>query len=151
VGGRLHAIEVLGMLGGAVLAVSVFLPWYATDPGNRLATIDGSRGAQSCWEVHPILRWLMLAAALAPFVVAYVVVTGRQLSWARGQMTAMTSIAAMGLIFFNGAIDRPGTPSSAISLRYGWLLAVMGAMLMFSSAARRSSSRQRARKPSGTI
>ncbi|MEA2393015.1 MAG: hypothetical protein QOJ82_906 [Solirubrobacteraceae bacterium] len=150
-GGRLHAIEFLGMLGGAVLAASVFLPWYATDPENRFAAINGVRGAQSCWDVHPILRWLMLAAAVAPFVLAYIIVTDQQLSWARGEMTAVTSIAAMGLIFFNGALDRPGDPSSAISLRYGWFLAVIGAMLMFSSAARRSSSHERARKPPGTI
>jgi hypothetical protein len=151
VGGRLQLNDFLGMLGGAVLAVSVFLPWYRTDPANGFASIDGHRGAQSCWDVHPILRWLVLAAAVAPFVLAYIVAADRQLSWTKGEMTAITSIAALGLIFFNGALARPGSPPSAISLDYGWLLAVVGSILMFSAAARRTTSQQRARKPPGTI
>ena len=32
------------MAGGALLALSVFLPWYGTDPNNRFARIDGVRG-----------------------------------------------------------------------------------------------------------
>ena len=107
------------MLGGALLALSVFLPWYGTDSGNRFAKIDGARGDQSCWEAHPILRWLLLAAAVAPFILAYIIATDTQLSWARGEMTMVISIAALGLIFYNGVIDRPGAPSSAISVRYG--------------------------------
>jgi hypothetical protein len=130
-GGRLHRNELMGMAGGALLALSVFLPWYGTDPNNRFARIDGARGDQSCWEVHPILRWLMLAASVAPFILAYIIATDAKLSWARGEMTMVTSIAALGLIFYNGVIDRPGEPSVA--------------------SAMRSSEHERARKPPGTI
>ena len=70
---RLHRNEYMGMLGGALLAVSVFVPWYGTDSSNRFANIDGERGNQSCFDVHPILRWLLLAAAVAPFILAYIV------------------------------------------------------------------------------
>ena len=70
---RLHRNEYMGMLGGALLAVSVFLPWYSTDSDNRFANIDGERGDQSCFDVHPILRWLLLAAAVAPFILAYII------------------------------------------------------------------------------
>ena len=41
-------------MGGLLLAVGLFLPWYATDPDNPNASIDGARGALSGWEVHPI-------------------------------------------------------------------------------------------------
>jgi hypothetical protein len=150
-GGRLHRNELLGMAGAVLLAVSVFLPWYGTDPDNRFARIDGARGDQSCWDVHPILRWLMLAAAVAPFILAYIIATDAKLSWARGEMTMVTSIAALGLIFYNGVIDRPGEPSAAISVKYGWFLALLAALVMTVASAMRSSAHERARKPPGTI
>ena len=148
---RLHRNEYMGMLGGALLAVSVFLPWYGTDASNRFANIDGERGNQSCFDVHPILRWLLLAAAVAPFILAYIIANDIKLSWARGEMTAVTSIAAFGLVVFNGVIDRPGEPSSAISLKLGWFGALVGTSLMIVGAALRSSEHERARKPPGTI
>jgi hypothetical protein len=150
-GGRLHRSEIMGMLGGALLALSVFLPWYGTDSNNRFAAIDGVRGDQSCWEVHPIMRWLMLGASVAPFILAYIIATDAKLSWARGEMTMVSSIAALGLIFYNGVIDRPGSPSSAISVRYGWFLALLASLLMIVASAMRSSEHERARKPPGTI
>jgi hypothetical protein len=151
VAARLHRNEYMGMLGGALLAVSVFLPWYGTDSDNRFANIDGERGDQSCFDVHPILRWLLIAAAVAPFILAYIIANDIKLSWARGEMTAVTSIAAFGLIVYNGIIDRPGEPSSAISLEPGWFLAVLGTLMMIAGAALRSSEHERARKPPGTI
>jgi hypothetical protein len=151
VAARLHRNEYMGMLGGALLAVSVFLPWYGTDSSNRFANIDGERGNQSCFDVHPILRWLLLAAAVAPFILAYIIANDIKLSWARGEMTAVTSIAAFGLVVFNGVIDRPGEPSSAISLKIGWFGALVGTLLMIVGAALRSSEHERARKPPGTI
>jgi hypothetical protein len=150
-GGRLHRNEFIGMLGGALLALSVFLPWYGTDASNRFARIDGSRGNLSCWEAHPILRWLMLAASVAPFILAYIIATDAKLSWARGEMTMVTSIAALGLIFYNGIVDRPGEPSSAISVKYGWYLALLASLMMTVASAMRSSEHERARKPPGTI
>jgi hypothetical protein len=150
-GGRLHRNELMGMVGGGLLALSVFLPWYGTDSNNRFASIDGARGDQSCWEVHPILRWLILAASVAPFILAYIIATDAKLSWARGEMTMVTSIAALGLIFYNGVIDRPGEPSAAISLKYGWFLALLATLLMIAASAMRSSEHERARKPPGTI
>jgi hypothetical protein len=151
VAARLHRNEYMGMLGGALLAVSVFLPWYGTDSDNRFANIDGERGDQSCFDVHPILRWLLIAAAVAPFILAYIIANDIKLSWARGEMTAVTSIAAFGLVVYNGIIDRPGEPSSAISLEPGWFLAVLGTLMMIAGAALRSSEHERARKPPGTI
>jgi hypothetical protein len=150
-GGRLHRNEFMGMLGGVALALSVFLPWYGTDPANRFASIDGVRGDQSCWDVHPIMRWLLLAASVAPFILAYIIATDAKLSWARGEMTMVTSIAALGLIFYNGVIDRPGEPSAAISVKYGGFLALLAALVMTAAAAMRSSEHERARKPPGTI
>jgi hypothetical protein len=66
-------------------------------------------------------------------------------------MTMVTSIAALGLIFYNGVIDRPGEPSAAISVKYGWFLALLAALVMTVASAMRSSAHERARKPPGTI
>ena len=143
--------EFVALAGGALVATGVFLHWYETNAGNRAANIDGRKGAFSAWDVHPILRWLLLAAAVAPFILAYIIVRGHQLSWARGEMTAVVAIAAFGLILYNGVIDRPGEPSSEISLQPGWWVAVLGTLLMLSGAALRSSEVERTRKPPGVI
>jgi hypothetical protein len=149
--GRLGRSEALGALGGLLLAVGVFLPWYATSATNRNADIDGARGTFSAWEVHPILRWLLLAAAIAPFVLAYIIARERELSWPRGEMTAVVAIAAIGLIAYVGLLDRPGQPSGEISLRFGWFVALLGAALMLFGGASRAGSTERPRKPPGVL
>ena len=143
--------ERVAMAVGALLAISLFLPWYGTNPANAAARIDGKTGTLSAWEVHPVLRWLLLAAASAPFILTWIIVRGHELSWARGEMTAVTSIAALGLILYNGVIARPGEPSSQISLKYGWFFALLGTTLMLMGSALRASEIERARKPPGVI
>ena len=50
---RLGRGEFLAVLGGLLLALGLFLPWYATNPDNRNAQIDGVRGSVSGWEALP--------------------------------------------------------------------------------------------------
>ncbi|MCW3047831.1 MAG: hypothetical protein JWO74_2115 [Solirubrobacterales bacterium] len=148
---KLTRNEFAAMAGGVLVGIGVFLNWYETNAGNRAANVNGMKGAFSAWDVHPILRWLLLAAAVAPFILAYIIVRGHQLSWARGEMTAVTAIAAFGLIVYNGVIGRPGEPSSEISLQPGWWVALLGTLLMLGGAALRSSEVERTRKPPGVI
>jgi hypothetical protein len=137
------------MAGGALLAVSLFLPWYATDTSNSHSDIGGRTGSLSAWEVHPVLRWLLLAAASAPFVLAWIILRDHTLSWARGEMTVVTSVAAFGLVAYNGVVDRPG--EIGISLRFGFFAALLATLVMIAAAATRSSESERPRKPPGTI
>ncbi len=137
------------MAGGALLAAGVFLPWYGTDASNSHSQVDGRTGSLSAWDVHPILRWLLLAAATAPFVLAWIILRGHALSWDRGEMTVVTSIAAFGLIAYNGLVDRPG--DIAISLKLGFAVALAATLVMIGAAAKRSSESERPRKPPGTI
>ncbi len=146
---HLHRKELVGMAAGALLALAVFIAWYATSAGNPNSTIDGERGSFSAWEVHPILRWLLLLAASAPFVLAWIIHRGHRLSWARGEVTMVASIAALGLILYNGLVDRPG--SLGVSLKVGWLLAVAATLVMTGASARRASEHERPRKPPGTV
>jgi len=143
--------EIIAAVGGLLLALGVFLPWYVPNTDNRNANVNGAREAVSAFDTYSIMRWLLLAAAVAPFILAYIIANDVHLSWARGEMTLVTSIAAFGLIVYNGLIDRPGEPSSAISLKYGWFLAVLGTLAMIFGAALRSSEHERPRKPPGTI
>jgi hypothetical protein len=146
---RLRGTELAGMAGGALLVAGVFLPWYVTDSSNSHSQVDGRTGSLSAWDVHPVLRWLLLAAATAPFVLAWIILRGHALSWARGEMTVVTSIAAFGLIAYNGFVDRPG--DIAISLKAGFLAALVATVVMIGAAAKRSSESERPRKPPGTI
>jgi hypothetical protein len=146
---RLRGTELVGMAGGALLVVALFLPWYGTDPATQHSQVDGRTGSLSAWEVHPILRWLLLAAATAPFVLAWIILRGHALSWARGEMTVVTSIAAFGLVAYNGFVDRPG--DIAISLKAGFAAALVATVVMIGAAAKRSSESERPRKPPGTI
>jgi hypothetical protein len=144
--------EIVAMVGGAALVISLFLPWYSVE--NSRGTIgDGLRGPGDFtgWEVHDIQRWLLLGAAAAPFILAYIVLRGHKLSWARGEMTAVTSIAAFGLIVYSGVIDKPGEPKGLIGIKYGWLLALIAVIAMLVGSALRASEVERQRKPPGVL
>ncbi len=93
----------------------------------------------------------MNGAAAAPFILAYIVLRGHKLSWARGEMTAVTSIAAFGLIVYAGVIDRPGEVSGLVGIKYGWFVALAGVLAMLIGSALRASEVERARKPPGVL
>jgi hypothetical protein len=136
------------MGGGLLLIIGLFLTWYHAD---ALAKVNGTNGDLSGWDVHPILRWLLILGGLAPFILAWIIARDHALSWPRGEMTAVVSVAAFGLIAYNAFVSKPGDPSSLVHLRFGVFVALLGTILMFSGSALRSSDVERARKPPGTI
>ncbi len=148
---RLTVNEVLAMLGGLLLGACLFANWYSVvSPLGRLAGETGL-GAHSGWEAHPILRWALLVMAIAPFILAYIVARGHQLTWARGELTAVLSITAFGLLLYVGVVDRPGEPPGQIELAWAWYVALLGSILMLAGAALRTGETERRRKPPGTI
>jgi hypothetical protein len=149
--GRLGRGEFVAALGGLLLGVCLFLPWYKTDPDNPNAVIDGARGALSGWEVHSTMRWLLLAAAVAPLILIWIVIREHELSWPRGEMTAVAAIAAFGLVAYAGFLDRPGEPGGAISLQLGFYGALLGTILMILGGAMSAGETERVRKPPGVM
>jgi hypothetical protein len=147
---RMSRSEWIAVTGGLLLAVATFVPWYGTSD-NPNAIIDGGRGDFSAWDVHPIIRWLMLGAALAPLILAWIVLRDHELSWPRGEATAVVAIAALGLVLYSGVVSRPGEPRSEIGLQLGWFLALLGIVLMMIGGAKRATEVERRRKPPGVL
>jgi hypothetical protein len=150
--------ELIAALGGVLLAISIFLAWYSL--GNQYAVLNTCRGPQhggaatlcSGWHSLTILRFLLLLAALAPAILAYVIVRGHALSWPRGELTAVVALAALTFIIFRGVIDRPGSPSGEISIDYGWWVALVGGLLILAGSIWRSRESGGARrKPPGVL
>ena len=93
----------------------------------------------------PELRW----ALTLPFT--GIPLADHELSWPRGEMTAVIGIIAFGLVVYQGIIDRPGEPPSEISLSYGWFMALLGTILITVGGAYRASTTERPRKPPGVM
>jgi hypothetical protein len=148
---RITVHELVAMFGGLLLGACLSAPWYSVvSPLATLAGVTGT-GSHSGWEAHPILRWPLLVIAVAPFILAYIVVRDHELTWARGELTAVLSIVALGMVLYVGVIDRPGEPPGEIELAWGWYVALAGCVLMLAGAAGRSGENVRGRKPPGTI
>ena len=69
---------------------------------------------------------LLLLAAVAPFILAWIIVREHRLSWPRGELTAVVGLTALTLILVKGFIFKPGEPTGQISLSYGYFLALIG-------------------------
>jgi len=144
--------EAIAVLGGVLLGVSVFLDWYSL--GNRYAVLNSCRGPNtmcSAWSGLDVLRFLLLIAACAPLILAWIIVRGHALSWPRGELTAVTALAALTLILFRGVIDKPGTPPGEISVAFGWFVALLGGLLILAGSIARSQESANRRKPPGVL
>jgi hypothetical protein len=148
---RVQRGEWIAIVGGALLALGLFLGWYHLENPN--ASLGDVRGPAtlSGWEAHPVLRWLLLAASVAPLILAWIIANDHKLSWPRGQMTSVVAIAAFGLIFYSGVIDRPGDPSGLVGLRFGWVVSIVGVLAMIVGSVMRQNETEIRRKPPGTI
>jgi hypothetical protein len=143
---KLDRSEILGMVAAAVLVLSVFLEWYSltTDPSVVSRGGDPSNwacgvGNSSCsgWNTFPVVSVLLILAALAPFILSWIVIRGHALSWPRGEMTAVVGLTAFVLIAFNGLIDKP-QDGIEISLSYGYWLALLASIGIFVSGGFRA-------------
>lgn len=142
--------EIAAAIGGIVLVIAVFLPAYSPSD-NPNATVAGSHADASIWDANSISRVLLLLAAIAPIVLLYIVLRGHELSWPRGELTAVIGLTASTLVFWSGVIQRPGEPSGQVGLSIGWFIAFLGAVAIALGGAVRAAESERRRKPPGVL
>jgi hypothetical protein len=153
----------LGGTASIILIISLFLlPWYSLEHipareagANGDAFICGTDN-YSCtgFQTFPIMRWLLLAGALSPLILAWIIVRGHKLSWAPGEMTMVVGFAMIVLIGYNGIIDRPGSGIAEIGvgLDYGYWIALLCTIAIAATGFLRSQAGQRRqRKAPGTV
>ena len=98
---RLSRPEALGAAAGVLLVVSLFFfPWYSLTETEMRAAGEGflcGEGEFSCtgWETFPILGPLLILAAAAPLILAFIVVRGIELSWVPGEATMIAGFGSM--------------------------------------------------------
>jgi hypothetical protein len=168
---RIKRSELLGFVGVAILAFALFLlPWFSTSCASQAAA-DASVGAGGCnpnsklelasgtlaygtytgWEVYKIVRWLLLAACIAPFLLAYIIARGHELSWRPGEVTMIVGIIAFALILLDGIIvGRPGGSAKHvvdINLEFGYAVGLLGAFLISFGGFRRQAENVKAKPP----
>lgn len=159
---RLSRLELIGVLCAVIALVSLFFfPWYHnTTPvaAANAGSICGDPVTNSTctgWETFPILRWILLVGAAAPLVLAYILLAGRKLSWAPGEMTMVGAFAGMTLIIYNGLIDKPGSgvQETGVTLQWGYWVALLAGIGMAVTAFMRSqeSGGKQARKAPGNV
>lgn len=144
--------ELLAIVGGILLGISLFLAWYSL--GNQFAQLNACRGPNgSCtgWHSLSAMRYILLAGAVAPLILAWVIIRGHALSWPRGELTAVVGVVTFMLTVFRGLIDKPGAPDDQISVNFGWGVALVGTLLLIAGAVWRSQETAPRRKPPGVL
>jgi hypothetical protein len=164
---RLRWSDYVGFSGSAILLLSLWLPWFHTDcdeidrqgnvtPAgcNENSVLKGDRGELesyggfTAWETFARLDWLLAAACLAPFILAWIIVRGHELTWRPGEVTMIVGMLAFGLIICNGIIlGKPGN-SVEIGLSYGYAVALVASIAIMVAGAIRQA-QGRTRKPPG--
>jgi hypothetical protein len=147
---QLRRGEIAAVIGALVLIIAVFLPAYSPSD-NPNAQVIGRHADASIWQANSIGRILLLLAAIAPIILLYIVIRGHQLSWPRGELTAVIGLTASTLLFWDGVIQRPGSPSGQIGLTIGWFLAFLGGVAIAVGGAVRAAESERRRKPPGVL
>ena len=137
---RLGRGDIVAAAGGLLLFISMFLPWYTVKAGPPANENVCGVGKDSCTGfdtfhlfaalIIPGMDLLMVAAAIAPWILVWIVIRGHRLSWPAGEVTMIVGAIAATLILYNGIIDRPGsgTAEIGVGLDWGYWLALLGAI-----------------------
>jgi hypothetical protein len=140
---RLGRGDIVAAGGGLLLVLSMFVKWFeAKQP--VIEPLCG-RGQRSCTGydtftfftafIIPGMDLLITAAAVAPWILVWIVIRGHRLSWPAGEVTMIVGAIAATLILYNGVIDRVGDTREFVSLEIGWYLALLGALMIVAGGA----------------
>jgi hypothetical protein len=125
-------------IGGLLLFISMFLPWFSVQTGFPAREDVCGAGNDSCSGfdtfhlfsilIIPGMDFLMVGAALAPWILVWIVVRGHTLSWPAGEVTMIVGAIAATLILYNGVVDRVGDTREFVGLDIGWYLGLLGSL-----------------------
>lgn len=159
---RLHWAEFVGFAGSVILVASLWLKWFATDcvtnaaarrgeDCNPNSVYNGERGEFTAFETFKYLDWLLIAASVAPFILAYIIVRGHKLSWRPGEVTMIVGMIAFALIVLNGFVL--GKPGDTVDMHFeiGYLVGIVGAFLIMLGGVLRQALGGKERKPPGVM
>lgn len=163
---RIQRAEFIGFLGSAVLLGSLWLEWFSTSCPhlaqamraraghggcNPNSNIQNRFGSFDAFQTYQILDILLVAACIAPFVLAWIIARGHSLEWRPGEITMIVGILAFSLIVLNGIVlGKPGSDIE-ISFGIGYPVGLLGAFLIFLGGFLRQASAIRSRKPPGVL
>ena len=150
---RLSPGEFAGMAAGAVLFLSLWLPWFTTSGGNPNSRLGGASGGDgvNAWHVFSKLDILLVLAGTAPFILSWILARGHELTWKPGEVTMIVGITAIVLILCNGIIlGRPGD-SVDIGLGIGYYVGLLASAGLLAAGYLRQAVYGTARKPPGVI
>jgi hypothetical protein len=140
---ELRRSELIGLIAALILIVSLFLEWYTL--GSDAVRDESSdwvcgEGNDSCtgFDTFPILRWLLIAAAAAPLILSWIVIRGHELTWPRGELTAIVGLTAFVLIAYNGLVDKPSPNDIGVDLSYGYAIAILASLGIFAAGGWRA-------------
>jgi hypothetical protein len=155
--GQVTPAEFVGMAAGALLVLSLFLPWFSTSDnpnsiiGETGDLVIGPNDSASAWDTYGVLKFLLIAGAAAPFILTWIIARGHKLTWKPGEVTMVVGITAFVLILCNGIILGRPDPGIEISLSYGYLIGLIACVGMTISGYLRQSVYTEGRKPPGVI
>jgi hypothetical protein len=169
---RIERSELIGFLGAGILLFSLFLNWFSTSCATEAAAnaargadtaaacnanseLHGMHGSFNAFDTYGVLDWLLVAACAAPFILAYIIARGHDLTWRPGEITMIVGITAAALILVNGIIlGRPGgeDPHNVdISIEIGYWIGLLGAACIAFGGFVRQAQSIRGRKPPGVL
>ena len=121
-----------------MLFISMFVKWFKVEAGPPANENLCGAGKASCTgydtfhffaaAIIPGMDLLLTAAAVAPWILVWIVVRGHTLSWPPGEVTMIVGAIAATLILYNGLIDRVGDTREFVSLSFGWYLGLLGSL-----------------------
>lgn len=127
---RLRTGEWMTGIGGILLFVSLFLPWYGFSAGAGAVVVGDS---WSAWTALGGIDWLLFIIAAIAIVTTVLTALGRSISLpiTLSAITAALGIVALALIVFR-IIDNPapGVASDFISMRWGIFVALVAAAVL---------------------
>ena len=113
---RLTLGEPLGMVAALTLGGSLWLPWFSTSSSNEHSVITSAKvgpgETATAWQTFSILKWALLAACIAPFILTWIIARGHKLTWKPGEVTMLVGMIAFVLILCNGSSSASPIPES---------------------------------------